>query len=89
MKPHVPRAITRFHQLVPSFDGENELNGCPKIWMVVQFQRIGWRRKIFARCEDAGGGARAMRRLATTGNKPHSPPVKFLEQVHLNHKAKL
>jgi hypothetical protein len=30
-----------------------------------------------------------MRWLAATGNKPHSPPVKFLEQVHLNHKAKL
>ena len=35
----------------------NLLDGCPI------FERIGWRRKIFARCDGGRGGARAMRRL--------------------------
>jgi hypothetical protein len=35
--------------------------------------------KFFRSRSGAGGGMRVIRRLATTGNKPHSPPVEFLD----------
>lgn len=44
-------------------------------WMAVQFSG-NWveGKNNFTRWNDEGGGARAMRWLAATGNKPHSPP---------------
>ena len=52
------------HQPVPSFDGENGLNSCPKNWMVVQFSADWMEAKIILLDGMMkGGGARAMRRL--------------------------
>jgi hypothetical protein len=43
--------------------------------------------KFFRSLSGAGGGMRAIRRLASTGNKPHSPPVEFLDSSLLKSKS--
>ena len=58
-------------------------------WTAVQFSSgLGEGENNFARWNDEGGGARAMRWLAATGNKPHSPPVKIFRPSSESNKTR-
>ena len=77
------------HRPVPSFDGENELNGCPKNWMVVQFSADWMEAKIILFDGMMKGGGRKGHATADGRiNKPHSPPAKIFRPSSESNKTR-